>query len=72
MEVIVSAMTHVATVHAVEITGARPVFADCDPATGNLAISLLPGLAGPRTRAIFLVHFLGIPADMAAIGDFAR
>ena len=51
MEVIVPAMTHVATVHAVELTGARPVFADCDPATGNLEVSLLPELVGPRTRA---------------------
>ncbi len=72
MEVIVPAMTHVATVHAVEITGARPVFADCDPATGNLDPALLPGLVSPRTRAIFVVHFLGIPAEMGAIAAFAR
>src|SRR5438045_2674998 len=34
-EVIVPAMTHTATVHAVEMVGAKPVFVDCDPATGN-------------------------------------
>ncbi len=72
MEVIVPAMTHVATVHAVEISGARPVFADCDPATGNLDPALLSELVSPRTRAIFLVHFLGIPAEMDAIVSFAR
>src|SRR4030081_3388338 len=35
-EVIVPAQTHTATAHAVEWTGATPVFVDCDPATGNL------------------------------------
>src|SRR5207237_6529110 len=36
-EVIVPAQTHVATVHAVEVVGARPVFVDCDRTTGNVA-----------------------------------
>ena len=35
-EVIVPAQTHTATAHAVELTGARPVFVDCDPKTGNI------------------------------------
>src|SRR5688572_25179121 len=35
-EVIVPAMTHVATVHAVEWVGARPVFVDCQRTTGNM------------------------------------
>jgi dTDP-4-amino-4,6-dideoxygalactose transaminase len=30
-DVLVAAQTHVATAHAVEWTGARPVFIDCDP-----------------------------------------
>lgn len=35
-EVLVPAQTHVATAHAVEHTGAKPIFIDCDPATGNI------------------------------------
>ena len=71
-EVIVPAQTHVATAHAVEMVGARPVFVDCEPGTGNLDASLLPGLVTPRTKAISLVHFLGVPCDMDAVLNVAR
>src|SRR6476619_1230826 len=43
-EVIVAAQTHVATAHAVEFVGAKPVFLDCDPRTGNIDIDLIEGL----------------------------
>src|SRR5262245_50029634 len=66
-EVIVPAQTHVATAHAVEIVGATSVFVDCEPATGNLDPGRLESLITPRTRAIGLVHFVGIPCDMDAI-----
>jgi dTDP-4-amino-4,6-dideoxygalactose transaminase len=70
-EVIVPAQTHVATVHAVEWVGARPVFVDCDPGTGNLTAASLAAAVTPRTRAIGLVHFLGIPCRMAEIMEVA-
>jgi dTDP-4-amino-4,6-dideoxygalactose transaminase len=66
-EVIVAAQTHVATAHAVEVVGARPVFADCDRATGNIDPAGIEALVTPRTRAIGLVHYGGIPCDMDAI-----
>lgn len=66
-EVIVPAQTHVATAHAVEIVGARAVFADCDPATGNMNPDEVEALVTPQTKAIGLVHFLGVPCDMDAI-----
>lgn len=66
-EVIVPAQTHVATAHAVEVVGATAVFADCDPATGNVVPSHVEALVTPRTKAIGLVHFVGIPCDMDAI-----
>ena len=65
-EVIVPAQTHVATVHAVEVVGARPVFCDCDQVTGNMQVEAIEALITPRTRAIGIVHFLGIPCDMPA------
>lgn len=71
-EVIVPAQTHVATVHAVEVVGAKPVFADCDRATGNMTVEAIEALITPRTRAIGLVHFLGIPCDMPAIMKLAE
>lgn len=66
-EVIVPAQTHTATVHAVEWVGARPVFVDCDPATGNMTADAIARAITPRTRAISVVHFVGIPCDMPAI-----
>lgn len=71
-EVIVTAQTHVATAHAVEICGARPVFLDCDRATGNIDLDLLEGLVTERTRAIGLVHYLGLPVDMDRVLEIAR
>lgn len=66
-EVIVPSQTHTATVHAVELVGAKPVFADCDPATGNMTAAGIVPLITPRTKAIGVVHFLGIPCDMPSI-----
>jgi len=66
-EVIVPAQTHVATVHAVEVVGARPVFVDCDRLTGNMTPEAIEAAVTARTRAIGLVHFVGIPCDMPAI-----
>ena len=51
-EVIVPAETHVATAHAVEITGARPVFVDCDRASGNIDVAAIEGALTARTKAI--------------------
>jgi perosamine synthetase len=66
-EVIVPAQTHAATANAVEWVGARPVFVDCDPATGNVTPEAVAAAITPRTRAIALVHFVGIPCDMPGI-----
>ncbi len=71
-EVIVAAQTHVATAHAVEVVGAKPVFVDCDPATGNIRAEAIRELVTPRTRAIGLVHYNGIPCDMAPIMALAQ
>jgi len=70
-EVIVAAQTHVATAHAVEVVGARPVFVDCNPLTGNMRPDLIRKALTPKTRAIGLVHFLGIPCDMDEIMNIA-
>ena len=66
-EVIVAAQTHVATAHAVEFVGAKPVFVDCDPVTGNVTAERIAAQITPRTKAIGLIHFCGVPCDMAPI-----
>ncbi len=70
-EVIVPAETHVATAHAVEVTGARPVFVDCDD-SGNIDVTQIPGAITERTRAICVVHYPGLPVDVAAVNKIAR
>ena len=70
-EVIAPAQTHAATAHAIEWVGARPVFVDCDPATGNLTAEAVERAITPRTRAISVVHYVGIPCDMVTIADLA-
>lgn len=66
-EVIVPAQTHAATANAVELVGAKPVFVDCDPRTGNVTAELVARAITPRTRGIIVVHFIGIPCDMPEI-----
>src|SRR5947209_18908036 len=51
-EVIVPAMTAIATWLAVTYAGATPVPVDCDPRTQTLDADRLRGAVGPRTRAI--------------------
>jgi perosamine synthetase len=71
-EVIVPAQTHVATAHAVELTGARPVFIDSEDKTGNIDISKIESLINTKTRAIAVVHYLGVPVNMPLIMDIAK
>ena len=70
-EVIVPAMTHVATAHAVEFCGAKPVFVDVEPGSGNMDTDALEMAIGPRTRAVIPVHYLGLPCDMDRINALA-
>jgi dTDP-4-amino-4,6-dideoxygalactose transaminase len=71
-EVLVAAQTHVATAHAVVLCGGRPVFVDADPRTGNIDLADLEAKITPRTRAIGLVHYLGLPVDMRRVIEIAR
>ncbi|MCK4304164.1 MAG: DegT/DnrJ/EryC1/StrS family aminotransferase [Candidatus Eisenbacteria sp.] len=71
-EVIVPAQTHTATAHAVELVGAKPVFVDADETTGNVAIEQIEPLITGCTRAISIVHFLGLPVDMQLVCRLAE
>lgn len=71
-EVIVPAMTHVATAHVVSLTGAKPVFVDAESATGNIDIGAIERAITPRTRGIAIVHYLGMPLDVPAVVALGR
>lgn len=65
--VVVPAMTHVATAHAVEYTGATPVFVDVRRENGNIDHEALPAVLDETTRAVMVVHYLGLPVEMDTV-----
>ncbi|HEY6206260.1 MAG TPA: DegT/DnrJ/EryC1/StrS family aminotransferase [Chthoniobacterales bacterium] len=71
-EVILPSFTFVATAHALEWLGLRPVFADIDPATHNLDPRAAAPLINQRTSAILGVHLWGRPCDVEALVDLAQ
>lgn len=70
-EVVVPAQTHTATAHAVELCGAKPVFVDAEPETGNIDIDQIEAALSARTKAISVVHYLGMPVNMEKIMKIA-
>jgi perosamine synthetase len=71
-EVIVPALSFIATGLAPVHQMAIPVFADVDPVTFNLDPAAVAAAITPRTAAIMPVHLHGQPADMDALGALAR
>lgn len=71
-EVVLPAETHSATANTAEWVGATSVFVDCDPATGNVSANSIRAAITSRTKAITIVHFVGIPCDVPAIAEVAR
>jgi len=71
-EVITVPFTFVATVAAIQYTGARPVFVDIDPRTFNMDPTLIESAVTDRTKAIMPVHLHGQPAEMDPILEVAQ
>ena len=71
-EVIVSSQTHVATAHAIELMGAKAIFVDSEKKTGNINISKIKNKINKKTKAISVVHYLGIPVFMDKVIKLAK
>lgn len=71
-EVIVPSNTYIATALAVEMAGARVVFAEPDPRTYNISPEEIRKVITPRTRAIMPVHLYGQACEMDEIMAIAR
>jgi len=71
-EIITVTNTAVATVAAIELACARPVFVDIDPATFTLDPHLVANAITPRTKALLPVHLYGQAADLQPLLDTAR
>ena len=71
-EVITVANTFIATVEAIALVGATPVFVDIEPETYTMDWRQLEQVLTSRTRAIMPVHLYGHPVDTQPVLDFAR
>lgn len=71
-EVVLPSLSFIATANAVIHTGATPVFADVDKDTLNLDPDDVLTRLTPHTKAILLVHQLGLPADLQAFTSLAQ
>ena len=71
-EVIVPSLTHTATAHAVEYTGAKAVFADVDLLSGNITLENIKSKISSKTKGVILVHMAGVPCDLEKIIKFCN
>lgn len=71
-EVLVPALTFIASVNPVVYCGATPVFVDSDPVTWQIDARDAARKLSPRTKAISAVHLYGLPADMTALRSLAN
>ena len=70
-EVITVSHSYIATANSIRYCGATPVFVDIDPATYNMDPALIEAAITPRTKAILVVHQIGMPCDLARIVPIA-
>jgi UDP-2-acetamido-2-deoxy-ribo-hexuluronate aminotransferase len=70
-EIIVPDFTFIATVEAVRLVGANPVFADIDPDTYNIAPQSVKRLITGRTKGVIAVSLFGQCADLDTIKQVA-
>lgn len=71
-EVICPSLSFIATANSITYVGATPVFCDIDPATFNVDPFKLEELITAKTKAILVVHQIGLPAEMNMISEIAK
>jgi CDP-6-deoxy-D-xylo-4-hexulose-3-dehydrase len=71
-EVITPAVTFPTTLTPLVQNGLVPVFVDCQPGVYDIDVSQIEAAIGPKTRAIFVPHTVGIPCDLDALTALAK
>lgn len=66
-EVITVSHSYIATANSIRYCGAEPVFVDVELDSYNMDASKIEAAITPKTKAILLVHQIGMPADLEAI-----
>src|SRR5271163_499097 len=70
-EVITPAVTFPTTLTPLVQNGLIPVFVDCQPGVYDIDVTQIEAAIGPKTRAIFVPHTVGIPCDLDALTAIA-
>src|ERR1700759_867969 len=71
-EVICPSMSYIATANTIKYVGAKPIFAQINPANYNLDVRDTEMKITDKTKAILLVHQIGMPADIDAFTELAK
>ncbi|MBL1274652.1 MAG: DegT/DnrJ/EryC1/StrS aminotransferase family protein [Ectothiorhodospiraceae bacterium] len=71
-EVVVTPRTFIASVSAIVMVGATPIFADIDTVSQNITVNTVSSVLTERTRAIIAVHLAGWPCDMDGLMALAN
>lgn len=71
-EVIVPTHTFIASAASISLTGAKPVFVDCEENFFNIDFSKIEQAITPKTKAILAVHLYGQPANLNQLVDIAK
>lgn len=71
-EVITVSHSYIATANSIRYCGAEPVFVDVNCDTHNMDPAMIEAAITSKTKAILLVHQMGMPADLSAIVSIGR
>ncbi len=71
-EVICPSMSYIATANCIMYVGAKPVFAEVNPETYNIDINHVEKLITSKTKAVLIVHQIGMPADIDAFTELCK
>lgn len=69
-EVILPSFTWVSCAQAVLLAGMKPVFCDVDIRTMNVTAKTISPKVSPKTGAIMIVHYAGLPVDLDELKGF--
>jgi perosamine synthetase len=71
-EVITTSHSFIATANSIRYCGANPIFVDIDPSTYNIDPDRVLEAITPRTRAILVIHQMGMPCDLPTFSEMAN
>jgi perosamine synthetase len=71
-EVITVSHSYIATANSVRYVGATPVFVDIEAEGFNIDPALIEVAITPKTRAILVVHQIGMPCDLSRVASIAQ